>query len=754
MYDASSIPFVIEPPPDRFAVWESHTQGIFLGDISTEVYDAYEDFGVDQILHEAAVKTAQSLKVESFEELLAQDTEKRTVYYIQSRVGDDETTITNSGALGPLLVGTGPAISGIKLSRKDSGISPDVGNYAEGWMLTPPSAEASFEATNRRHSRSGVPWTLDAVKIKFLSAVRKQSANELDLESKLIHLAEVASWTNRDWMSFDYHQAALLMSNVIFDFSDAKSFPYLHRTEGGCGGSPPYGNVETAYSHIRRFNRGKSTKALLGVMKETVDIHLQQRKPKDCFFTRSSKIAQMGDKRWLDYVSSYKALRKGLDISDSELRDLLRGQADVSLPQDVLDLGIEIESDSPIIGSAISHLRKDGFILTELDVKSMIDNQIKTRAIGGTVPIGTVLAELDEQQRIFRSNYWRILSGVAKTEGFDEASGYTLPNTESYSSQPEIAEILHGYYAMRADSHNVFSSFEYTNTIRVFKTADIEYLLNRARNKLPGDFSSSASTEDFRIRFKTDIMSERLRKERTFDWVSKTDLRDILAKPLPAGIGPDDGRIVRNLEIAINNLSVEGENLPILVLLVTGDKKLARKTESYLREIYKEATIAFFIMSPADYVRYCLGVVTEANDPRHIPLPKMAEILIYNYIVGRETPLPVRVTEMLHEAIGPGRKTVLVEYDYPNMERFLERTSYDQKTNSVIERVGGYLPRNILVSKPGWAATPLSEMRKWACFDTSTKLRYPLRVTSYEPMVYRPMNPGVYSEVGRWRQTI
>jgi hypothetical protein len=49
-------------------------------------------------------------------------------HMIQSVVGDDEKTTSDSAALGPLLIVAGPTISGVKLSEKDTGISKEIGN--------------------------------------------------------------------------------------------------------------------------------------------------------------------------------------------------------------------------------------------------------------------------------------------------------------------------------------------------------------------------------------------------------------------------------------------------------------------------------------------------------------------------------------------------------------------------------------------------------------------------------------------------
>jgi hypothetical protein len=67
------------------------------------------------------------------------------MHYIMSVVGDDEHTTTNSVVFAVLCICMASFLSGIKISWKDVGISPIVGNYAEGWLLIPPTSEASLK---------------------------------------------------------------------------------------------------------------------------------------------------------------------------------------------------------------------------------------------------------------------------------------------------------------------------------------------------------------------------------------------------------------------------------------------------------------------------------------------------------------------------------------------------------------------------------------------------------------------------------
>jgi len=108
------------------------------------------------------------------------------IHAIRSMVGDDETITNNCLIYAVLCVVIGPRLSRIKISWKDVQFNKDLYNYAEGWVLIPPSADSGYESVSRYARGNGVPFVLDPIKFKNLSAVRKQSDMEVDLPSKFI----------------------------------------------------------------------------------------------------------------------------------------------------------------------------------------------------------------------------------------------------------------------------------------------------------------------------------------------------------------------------------------------------------------------------------------------------------------------------------------------------------------------------------------------------------------------------------------
>lgn len=712
---------------------------------------------------------------ETSSRLIERDT-GRDLHYIQSVVGDDEHTTTDSFSLSPAIVGFGPTINGVKLSWKDTGVSHIVGNYAEGWILTPPTAEASFEAVNRRHGRSGVPFTLDPVKLKLLSAVRKQSLmDEGDLESKMIHLAEIASWTDKSWFTYDYHQMSLILANVIFDFEDARSFPYLYKTEGGCGGVPPYGNLDTVYSAMHFYTRGKSHRSILGVMNESVQVNLGHLKPTETFFIRSSHLANLGDSVWLKYESAYRTLLDGGRLTAGEVKELLQSTEGTNLPEEYLSFATEVNPESYVVGSTISQLRKDGYVMSELDVKLAHDAKKRELGLMGTEPIGILKQKQEEEWKLFKGNHLKILAEISSR--CPEIRDELRSRIGLFPTDPglEFRDILFGYYRMRSESHATYSSFFYTDTVRLFKTSEIESLLERGSGGVRQDFALTDAFPKWRKKFLEENFEERRRKTEISAWLDSAPLGEILSKPLPPGIGTDDARIARSIVGTVKEQRLEDYEA-IVTILFSGDRQLARTTALMVRPWLSNR----FILGQVDkagYTAICLEGVAEWQKlnstgellpdgrPRMRLRAREREVTYYNYLLKRKWWLP---TDVLAQVVRSGatndflrgrRNFVFhVEYDYPNMERGLDLIKYDPRTNTIREYGGGFLERRTLQGfgrDTCWSADSYDAIASWPDFSEREGRRYyrrPKYFRSNSIFAVDPLSPVTYNRVDQWRK--
>jgi hypothetical protein len=732
-----------------------------------EHYDQFP--GLDDDLAELYDETCVTLgSTLLLEDRLLKD-KGRELHVIQSNCGDDEHHTTDSYSWGPAIIGFGPMLNGIKLSWKDAGISHIVGNYAEGWIITPPSAEASFESVNRRHVRAGVPFTLDPVKLKLLSPVRKQSSTyDTDLESKISHLAEIASWSDRGWFTYDFHQLALLLAPAIFDFEDARTFPYLYKTEGGSGGTPPYGNLDTMYSGLHYYTRGKSRKAILGLMDESVKIHLGLMKPKDSFFLRASHLCNMGDSGWLKFESAYRKLLSDNSLSRQEADDLLAATEGTTLPSEILAFATEINPESFVEGSVISALRKDGLLLTEIDVKMALDAKKREFAVMGKKPIRILNEEIAEEQAAFKGNHLKVLAHLSDDDPLIKeslkASLYRMPSEPNQ----EFRDLASAYYKLRSESHSKHTSFHYSDAIRVFKTSEVAAFIERRQNRVREDFSSATSLPTKWVaEFLEETSEERRRKLRVNAWFESAPLAQLLYNPIPEGVGTDDARIAREvLDVA---KSTQKERITgLLVFLYSGDKYLARYTMASLKP-HVSVPQRMVQIDKSLYLRICLDGVAEFATlkrsgriktnglPVRIPRSPGREVMYYNFLLKTQWWLPSRVVE---DAYGPllrgsyePRILVHSAWDYPNIERGLDLVRYESKTNTIYEYGGGYLDRRTVRSLEGscWSQQSWYDIKSWPDFDMSlSKRHFKLhgglrmdRVFHYDPMSYSSYGENV-----------
>jgi len=680
-------------------------------------------------------------------------------HVIESNVGDDANVTTDSLLYAILTVCTAAHVSFIKLSDKDIGISRHIANYAEGWLLTPPSAGSSFESVNRYNKGRGLAFVLDPVKLKLLSAVRKQSSEEMDLESKLSHLAEIAAWTDRSWFTYDFHQMSLILANCVFDFNDARSFPYLYKTEGGSGGMPPYGNLATAYSALHYYTRGRSKRAILGVMQESLAILFGRLPPKDSFFLRASHIANAGDREWAHYESAYRHMIDHGHISRAEARDTLRAMQGSELAPGLKDLGFEVTPERFTVGSAVGHLREKGYLMTEIDVKLLQQKVEKERSVFGTKPIEDVLLEQEESARLFKTQSWKLLTtlyeGSSKVRSkIDSLLGSIDDSYEGFS------DIAHEYYRMRGDHNTQFSSFFYTDTIRVFKSKDVEDFFGVRKPKLAEDFAQSELIPKYRS-LPVETTHERLARDEVESWLNSGHLNEVLKGPLPTGIGTDDSRILAEIaNTPVNNVTGH------VTVILSDDSGLIRSAASILktRPWGKLTTAVVAQLRGNDYTAICLQGVREAYEMTLTGLSKPArihDVPYYNYILKKMWSLPEAVVAGIRDMI-PGNWRKAVEcrlyYDVPNLERRLERTRYRSDTNTVTVLHGGALSRVTVDSLPrsrSWAEIPITKISEWDDFSLSKKSTLHAKHVKIRPSAFvaRPERVVSTRRINMWLDT-
>jgi hypothetical protein len=263
--------------------------------------------------------------------------------------------------------------------------------------------------------------------------------------------------------------------------------------------------------------------------------------------------------------------------------------------------------------------------------------------------------------------------------------------------------------------------------------------------------------------FETGIPQDKDRKKAIFDWLEGDDLSTLLLKPLPAGVGPDDARIYRSFSIRVNDPNIRSFNT-IIGILVSSDRALCRRLGTYFRHEFKDRVVIFLSIGSRTYASLCVKMLHEEisrKDNGNLVknrLGKPPDLSIFNYLVGEETPVPQEFEEQIMSYARGRDSRVLIEFDYPNVERYLERTRFEKSSNTLLELQGGFLDRRTLNSLPDtfcWSALPLSKIMDWPDFDKSEQKRYPARrIGSGAVMSYRPQYDGGTFSIENWRRSV
>jgi len=506
-------------------------------------------------------------------------------------------------------------------------------------------------------------------------------------------------------------------------------------------------------------------------MEEAVAVNTGSLAPKDTFFLRNSHLANMGDKVWLRYESAYRSLLEQNGIGRSEAEDLLREQETQVLPDHVKNLGVEIEPHSYVVGASLSSLRKEGLIMSEMDVKAALDARVRQMAILGDEPIGILNKRLKEEATAFRGKHLKILSQISDIDptirsGL-QSRGMLMPSEPGQSYR----ELCTSYYSMRTEEYSRYSSLFYTDTIRVFRTSDVRDLIEGPESAVKYDF---AATESFPKKwtetFLEENSEERDRRGRVHDWFNSAPLSELLYRPLPPGVGADDDRIARSVLETVGEINSDDSADLVITLLFSGDRQLARITTNQVRSNTEKA-YRLLSFDRSAYVRICLAGVQERNQLMSRGLLRddswktirspTNRIYYYNYILKSMWAFPHSICEQVNDLVRmgsqSGRALVHVEYDFPNMERGLDALRIQPSTGTIEEYDGGYLERRTLRSfgQNCWAKESLDTIYAWPDFEISRSRRhYPWKgkVRSERILGFDPVRPRSYSFVNSWRK--
>jgi len=533
---------------------------------------------------------------------------------------------------------------------------------------------------------------------------------EEDLASKFNSLAEKAAWTHPSWPTWHLHQFAMILGIEIFDFMKARVFPYLFGTEGGCGGSPPWNNLYTAAAAMYRYRGGKAKRGIVGIMSDANRLQRGEIRPEEAFYTKNLNLAMSGDKRWEVVRSSLERDKHQAHLEGKEYRPTILENADSTIPEPLLKLGTTIDPDDALVGVALSFLREKGYIITEYDLVMKVENEKRLKALWGYVPMREIEDQIELRKAQYRDAYLETLSDLSRQRLTKE----TLRERDYIEDpfNPESLSIMLFYYRTRVEQSLSMSSFVYNERIRVFKHEDVETYFNRGVQGIKDRFCQSVGSY-YRPEHRRTIQMpwESRSFDEIEDWLRSADLKTLLTRAIPPGVGPDDSRIVRDI-IEVMDTEIKQYD-GFIILVISSDRRLINSAQRIIAHNYPKCQIRVCGLRVRDYLVWCTLSRARPVFVGRGAIPPHLRRSIYNPITGVGTmvhgPLLSTLVEQSRYLWNCKKPRLLIEYDFPNINRTLARFQL-HRNGYVEEYTGGYLSTGYLGADSLFPIRPIDEI--------------------------------------------
>lgn len=641
--------------------------------------------------------------------------------YTQAFKGDDEITVEETGHFGTAMIAIAEEILQIKVSWSDTSISNQMGNYAEEWILKPISAGSTYQDSTSFGRGNFVPWTLDTVKMKMLSPVRKQSQLEDDLESKLTHLGAAAEWCNPDWFTFDFHQMSLIMAMEIFDFSTLETFPFLNKEDGGLGCPVPYGNPDTLYLYANHYNRGRSLDAIKMIMSESNRVKTGKLMPNNTICLKGVSAYKAGSNVWNSYISIYKAL-KDKNITELDINDILKMSLDVEFPKDLQSKAIVVNVYNPAIATSISRLRTAGVLLTELDLLNYINQRERySNLFNPDKTFFQLFQEEEARAERFRTRPMQLLSEIARD---NNCSINMLDNLQIQQVNFDVEAKNYMKYSQKYKAFR--TSFNNTGKVRIYRTSDVEKYFDNDNYK---EFINSLKESTFDKAPSVDLTQSFPEDEEMWkiimDWLKEPDP---FKNTLPPGICTDDARLLRELELIPKKER--------LIISITNDRDLSKVLRQFIEvhNLNTESKMSYANISVSTYLLIC-------HDSRFRNLQSSREDAIFDYHRGIG---PISLSSMIASKIHSELLTIMVHrlghqkrnlfkvkpiwflYDRSNIERFSQKFQIVNRElkSSFIGFIRKERIRSLSSTNRALSLVPYEKIRQEFCEDKQITYKY------------------------------
>jgi hypothetical protein len=277
---------------------------------------------------------------------------------------------------------------------------------------------------------------------------------------------------------------------------------------------------------------------------------------------------------------------------------------------------------------------------------------------------------------------------------------------------------------------------------------EVEAAIKDSRDELYKDMFISERPFYDRRQLEENFTSKETYKELDL-WFDSAPLSELLTRPAPPGLGIDDYRIVTNTLDVISRVEPGSYNV-LVIILFSGDYDLARILKKVAGDAVKKK-IALVTVKPTQYISLCMQSLGKRQTFHK------NEVTYYNYLTGRKENFPISVLEQIQYATGMDRSyfdraLFHIEYDYPNVEKYLENYQLDTRTRVLLENTGGFLQRKTLEDWRdqdfSWASLSyrtISELPDFVLKKDRAQLRSFNHLITGRDIVSDPMVPELWS---------
>lgn len=229
-------------------------------------------------------------------------------YHVCSQVGDDNLEFTNEPGSSIMKSVFSQTLFGMKVSLPDSGLSREIGNFTEKWMLMP---KDHFDLSHMISVQGGDRTTpvLDIPPLRAILPVFPQvKTNVSSIEGKMSVVARNLAYAKGTADELVASKISIFQDVLLGVFSNSTRFPYLPESVGGLDKPFPFGSTQNVVRSMKAWKRGRYLNLLSYIVKASRKLLTSE------VFQRDEFLEKVKD-TYKGFQSWYATYKRNLPIS-------------------------------------------------------------------------------------------------------------------------------------------------------------------------------------------------------------------------------------------------------------------------------------------------------------------------------------------------------------------------------------------------------------------------------------------------------